>query len=124
MMSHALAFVLGFGVVFTVLGASVGLVGGLVRDEMPLLEKIAGVFLILLGLNLMGIVRIPWFYRTYQLDLGNPHRAMALAGASAGGGGDTTVVAAQTTPLSYARSLGLGSAFAVAWTRSEEHTSE
>ena len=29
-MSHALAFVCGFGVVFTVIGASVGLVGGLI----------------------------------------------------------------------------------------------
>ena len=53
-LSHALAFVLGFGVVFTAIGASVGIVGSLVSDQMPALEKLAGIFLIVLGLNLMG----------------------------------------------------------------------
>src|SRR3972149_6526788 len=36
-LSHAFAFVLGFGVVFTVIGASVRLVGGPGRGEMPTL---------------------------------------------------------------------------------------
>src|SRR5215208_3099651 len=71
-MSHALAFVMGFGFVFTLLGASVGLAGGLISDHMPLLEKVAGVFLIVLGFNLMGVLKIPWLYRTYQLGLAAP----------------------------------------------------
>ncbi len=65
---HALAFVLGFSTVFVALGASVGAVGYVVRDNLPTLEKIAGVLLIVMGLNLIGILRIPWLYRTYQLD--------------------------------------------------------
>jgi cytochrome c-type biogenesis protein len=119
-MSHALAFVLGFGVVFTTIGASVGLAGGLVADRMPTLEKIAGVFLIILGLNLMGVIKIPWLYRTYQL--GGPTtgggRTLALAGAGAGAGGGTTTTAyaVRSTTLSYARSFGFGSSFAIAWT--------
>jgi cytochrome c-type biogenesis protein len=120
-MSHAVAFVLGFGLVFTVIGASVGLVGGLIRDELPTLEKVAGVFLIVLGFNLMGVIKIPWLYRTYQLapSASTPSRpAMALAGAGAGGGTTTftETAAVQSTALSYARSLGFGGAFAVAWT--------
>ncbi len=79
-LSHALAFVLGFGVVFTAIGASVGLVGSLIADQIPTLEKIAGVFLIVLGLNLMGVIKIPWLYRTYQLGSGT-------AGGGASGGG-------------------------------------
>jgi len=114
-LSHAFAFVLGFGVVFTVIGASVGLVGGLVRDEMPTLEKVAGVFLIVLGLNLMGVIKVPWLYRTYQLSLGGAQPALAYAAGGAAGG-TTTAVLIQSTTLSYARSLGFGSAFAVAWT--------
>jgi cytochrome c biogenesis protein CcdA len=65
---HAVAFVLGFSVVFVALGASVGAVGYVVRDNMEWIEKAAGVLLIILGLNLLGILRIPWLYRTYQFD--------------------------------------------------------
>jgi cytochrome c biogenesis protein CcdA len=65
---HALAFVGGFSLVFIVLGASIGAVGYVVRDALPALEKVAGVMLIILGLNLMGVIRIPWLYRTYQVD--------------------------------------------------------
>ena len=66
---HSLAFVLGFSAVFVALGASVGAVGYVVRDHLPTIEKVAGVLLIVLGLNLLGILRIPWLYRTYQIDL-------------------------------------------------------
>lgn len=72
---HSLAFVTGFSLVFTALGASVGAVGFVVQDQLPILEKVAGVLLIAMGLNLLGILRIPWLYRTYQLDIGNPSAA-------------------------------------------------
>jgi cytochrome c biogenesis protein CcdA len=65
---HALAFVLGFSAVFVALGASIGAVGYVVRDNLPLIEKVAGVMLIVMGLNLMGVIRIPWLYRTYQVE--------------------------------------------------------
>jgi cytochrome c biogenesis protein CcdA len=65
---HSVAFVLGFSAVFVALGASVGAVGYVVRDNLPTIEKIAGVLLIAMGLNLLGILRIPWLYRTYQID--------------------------------------------------------
>jgi cytochrome c-type biogenesis protein len=117
--SHAGAFVLGFGAVFTLLGASVGLIGSLITDEMPTLEKVAGVFLIILGLNLMGVLRIPWLYRTYQLGsattTSGPQLALATAGAGSGASTATATVA-QSTALSYGRSFGLGGAFAIAWT--------
>ena len=118
-MSHAFAFVLGFGVIFTVIGASVGLAGGLIADRMPALEKIAGVFLIVLGLNLMGVIKIPWLYRSYQLGSGTSGSGsgiLALAGAGAGGGTTAVAYAVRSTTLSYARSFGFGSSFAIAWT--------
>jgi cytochrome c-type biogenesis protein len=120
-MTHATAFVLGFGVIFTFIGASVGLAGGLIRDQMPTLEKVAGIFLIVLGLNLMGVLKIPWLYRTYQLGTAGSPSGGTLALAGAGASGATSAVAQaqsvhQSTSLSYARSFGFGGAFAVAWT--------
>jgi cytochrome c-type biogenesis protein len=115
-MSHALAFVAGFGLVFTALGASAGLAGSLLTDQLPTLEKIAGVFLIVLGLNLMGVIRLPWLYRTYQVGSGT-FGTPAYAGATPSGDATATVsVATRSTALSYTRSVGLGSAFAVSWT--------
>ncbi|MCC7352163.1 MAG: cytochrome c biogenesis protein CcdA, partial [Anaerolineae bacterium] len=35
---HGLAFVLGFAVVYTILGASVGLVGYILVDQLPLIQ--------------------------------------------------------------------------------------
>jgi cytochrome c biogenesis protein CcdA len=69
---HALSFVLGFSLLFVVLGASVGAAASLVRDNLPTIEKVAGVLLIVMGLNLMGVIRIPWLYRTYQIDFSPP----------------------------------------------------
>jgi cytochrome c-type biogenesis protein len=118
-MSHATAFVSGFGLVFTFIGASAGLVGNLVADQMPALEKIAGVFLIVLGLNLMGVIRIPWLYRTFGIEGGTSGSGATLAYAAAGAGSGTstaTAVTARSTALSYARSFGFGGSFAIAWT--------
>jgi cytochrome c-type biogenesis protein len=117
--THALFFVLGFAVIFTFLGLSVALVGSTVKDQMPTLNKIAGVFLVILGLNLMGVIRLPWLYRTYTIGSGTsgPQPALAMAGAGASGGNATmTAVTVQSTALSYARSAGFGASFAVAWT--------
>lgn len=66
---HSVAFVLGFTVVFVILGASIGAVGYLVRDNLPTIQKVAGVLLIIMGLNLARIINIPWLYRTYQVSL-------------------------------------------------------
>jgi cytochrome c biogenesis protein CcdA len=66
---HAVAFVLGFSVLFVTIGASVGAVGYVIRDHMPTIQKVAGVILIAMGLNLLGILRIPLLYRTYQIEL-------------------------------------------------------
>ena len=68
---HSLAFVVGFSAVFVALGAFAGAFGFFVQDHLSTLSKIAGVLLIVLGLNLLGILRIPWLSRTYQFDFAN-----------------------------------------------------
>jgi cytochrome c biogenesis protein CcdA len=64
---HAAAFVLGFSLVFIILGISVGLAGYLLRDQQDILEKVAGVLLIVLGLQLSGIISIPWLQQERRL---------------------------------------------------------
>ncbi|MGE0229539.1 MAG: cytochrome c biogenesis protein CcdA [Dehalococcoidia bacterium] len=67
---HAAAFVVGFSVVFVLIGASVGVVGYLVQDNLAAIQKVAGIALIVLGLNLAGAIRVPLLYRTWELRPG------------------------------------------------------
>jgi cytochrome c-type biogenesis protein len=119
--THAATFVLGFTLVFTFIGASVGLLGAVVsadssyavRDQIPLLAKIGGVFLIVMGMNLIGVIKIPFLYRTYTLETAtaNVPAGVSAGGALAMGGGGSP-----WGGLGYAKSLGVGAAFAVGWT--------
>lgn len=125
--THAVTFVLGFTAVFTLLGASTGLIGALasddnsyfIKDHHVLLARIGGVFLIVMGLNLIGVIKIPLLYRTYSLD------AMASPVAVAAGGGSSATVTMSggsgvgpswLRNLTYAKSFGVGAAFAIGWT--------
>lgn len=58
-MSNALAFVLGFSVVFILLGTFAGLFGALLAPWRDTLAQVAGVILIFFGLVMLG-VRIPF----------------------------------------------------------------
>lgn len=58
--THGLAFVLGFSVVFVILGLIVSGLGQLLFELRPVLSKIGGVVVILFGLHLTGLVRIPF----------------------------------------------------------------
>lgn len=52
--SSALAFVIGFSVVFIGFGASASAVGGFLRENRALLAPVAGALIILFGLHLLG----------------------------------------------------------------------
>ena len=56
---NALAFVLGFSAVFILLGTSAGLVGALIGPWRSVLAKFAGVVIIIFGLTMLGVLRIP-----------------------------------------------------------------
>ncbi len=55
---NAIAFVLGFGSVFTILGLTLTAAMAPLREYLPLLRQLGGVLLIILGLNLMGVLRV------------------------------------------------------------------
>jgi cytochrome c-type biogenesis protein len=60
---HALAFVIGFTIVFVIgWGGAATLLGGLFREYKDWIARIGGVVLIFFGLATMDIIRVPWFY--------------------------------------------------------------
>lgn len=63
---NAVAFVLGFGIVFTALGLSLNAATSLLRDHQALLRQVGGILLIVLGLNLMGVLRLSALMRTWR----------------------------------------------------------
>ena len=57
-MLHAALFVLGFTVVFSFLGASVGLVGYVLQDARRWINVAAGALLVVFGLHVTGLLRL------------------------------------------------------------------
>ena len=64
----AFLFVVGFSVVFTALGASASFVGRLLTTHLALLNKVAGVLVVVFGLLMTGLAPIKWLYYTKRAD--------------------------------------------------------
>ncbi len=65
----SLLFVAGFTVVFSLLGASAALVGPVLLRRLPLIVRASGVLIIVMGLAMAGLVRIPVLSRERRVDL-------------------------------------------------------
>jgi cytochrome c-type biogenesis protein len=63
--SHGLAFVIGFSVIFVLLGVAASALGGFLYEIKTILAKVGGIVVILFGLHISGILRIPFL--DYQL---------------------------------------------------------
>jgi cytochrome c-type biogenesis protein len=66
---HAALFVLGFSVLFVGLGASATVLGGVLRRSLPLLQQVGGVVIVLFGLYMLGVLRIPLLLRERRVHL-------------------------------------------------------
>jgi cytochrome c-type biogenesis protein len=58
--SHGLAFVLGFSVVFISLGVAASALGSLMNSATNFLEKVGGIIVVLFGVHMTGIWKIPF----------------------------------------------------------------
>ena len=65
----ALAFVMGFSVVFILLGASATLLGEKLSEYFDILKYPAGAIIILMGLHFLGIFRIGFLYKQAKIDV-------------------------------------------------------
>lgn len=71
--SHGVAFVLGFSLVFIILGAAASVIGSLLYDLRGWLARIGGAVVILFGLHTMGVISIPFLdYDTRRQTSPNP----------------------------------------------------
>ena len=88
-MLNSVMFVLGFSVVFVVLGASATWLGEFLVQRLPLLVNIAGVVIIIFGLQQMGLFKFGFMLTTRLIDLQaeklGPFKAPLLGAAFAFG---------------------------------------
>lgn len=68
---HGSLFVLGFTIVFVALGASATFLGSLFAYASRWVERIGGVLLIVFGLYLLGLLRLPGATREWRVHLAN-----------------------------------------------------
>lgn len=125
----SILFVAGFAVVFTLLGASASLLGSLLLVHREELIRVAGVFVIVMGVAAMGVLKIPLLNRELRFDMrkirSGPSGAVPLGVAFAIGwtpcigpvlAGILTAAAATQTvwrgaALLFVYSMGLGIPF-------------
>lgn len=86
-----LAFVIGFSAVFIVLGASASFLGGLMGSHKKMISLIGGHLIILFGLHVTGIIRIPFLEVEKRLHISQK-------------------------PLHFLGTFLIGMAFAAGWT--------
>ncbi len=66
---HAVAFVIGFGLVFVLLGVSLGALGGVFLAYRPWLIRFGGAFMVLMGLHHIGLIHLPFLDRAHRVAI-------------------------------------------------------
>ena len=66
--THSLGFILGFSIVFVLLGASVTLLGGLFFQHQVLIKRIGGALIIVFALVIMGVIKVPILAKEKKLS--------------------------------------------------------
>ena len=62
-------FVIGFSIIFMLLGTTVSFMGNLFFDSIQWIERIGGVVLIVLGLHMIGLFKIPRLEKQIRFDM-------------------------------------------------------
>ena len=89
---HSIFFVLGFSILFILMGASAGLIGSVITTYAETLRIVSGIVVIIFGIFLIAAYKIPWL---------NYEKRLHLKGARNPG---------------YIRSMLIGAAFSIGWT--------
>jgi cytochrome c-type biogenesis protein len=76
---NSISFVVGFSIVFVTLGASATAAGKFLLAQRATFNLVAGIVVIVFGLHLTGLVKIPLLYREARLETGAPRRGMVGA---------------------------------------------
>lgn len=88
-LTAAVLFVVGFAAVFTALGASASALGFLLDGHRRLLTIVGGIVILVMGIAMTGLVRVPLLHREARLNLSRfgsgPASALPLGAAFAFG---------------------------------------
>ena len=90
-LSHSIAFILGFSLVFIALGASFSVVSQALFEYRDWIRRVGGSLMVLFGLYIAGLIPVRVFGRTKQIQL-------------------------QNKPAGYIGSMVVGVTFAIGWT--------
>jgi cytochrome c-type biogenesis protein len=88
---HSVAFVLGFTIIFVLLGATASFAGTVLSQHLDLIRIVGGALIIIMGVFVMDVVNIPFLQREAKLRL-------------------------KTRPAGYAGTLVVGMIFGAGWT--------
>ncbi|MCC6313001.1 MAG: redoxin domain-containing protein [Thermomicrobiales bacterium] len=108
-LTNGLLFVAGFSLVFIALGASATLLGGLLADNRVWIARVGGVVLAVLGLHLLGLLRLPFVERTVRMDVANRpagRLGTVLIGVAFGAGWTPCIGPALASILTLAATTG------------------
>ncbi len=79
LLTASIAFVFGFSTVFVALGAGASSIGQLLREWQQPLAMVAGVLIILMGLNFLGVLKIPLLSREARFQAGGQPASVTAA---------------------------------------------
>jgi len=78
--AHAVAFIIGFTIVFVLLGASASALGATLKANRHVIAQVGGVIIILLGLQMIGIFRLKFLAMDKRLHLQPANRSFFMSG--------------------------------------------
>jgi cytochrome c-type biogenesis protein len=77
---HAIAFIIGFTIVFVALGASASAIGATLKANRHVIAQIGGVIIIVLGLQMIGVFRLKFLAMDKRLHLQPGNRSLFASG--------------------------------------------
>lgn len=77
---HSLAFIAGFTIVFVALGLTASAIGSILDAHRMLIAQIGGVVVIVLGLQMMGMIRIPFLMMDKRVHMTHERRTYWTSG--------------------------------------------
>lgn len=102
---HSALFILGFSAVFILLGASATALGLLVRRALPLIQQVGGAVIVLFGLFMLGVIRMPLLLQERRVQLSSRPAGIlgsVIAGVAFGAGWTPCIGPVLATILLYA----------------------
>ncbi|MBS6561369.1 MAG: cytochrome c biogenesis protein CcdA [Clostridiales bacterium] len=78
---NAIAFVLGFTIIFSLMGAAASTIGVFFQQHMRIINLICGIVMIVFGINVLGLYPIKFLNNTYKISWNKDTKNMGIVGS-------------------------------------------